>query len=86
MESTFVLRRNELTNDFVETIKTLFKNQEELQITVTASQDFGLNKIEDSELYWKRLNKAANNVEQRNNVVEMSETELDEFAIDLLKK
>ena len=69
MESTFVLRRNELTNDFVETIKTLFKNQEELQITVTASQDFGLNKIEDSELYWKRLNKAANNVEQRNNEI-----------------
>ena len=86
MESTFVLRRSELTSDFIETIKTLFKNQEELQITVTASQDFGLNKVEDSELYWKRLNKAAHNVELRNEVVEMSETELDEFAADLLKK
>lgn len=86
MESTFVLRRSELTSDFIETIKSLFKNQEELQITVTASQDFGLNKIEDSELYWKRLNKAAHNVESRNSVVELSETELDEFAADLLKK
>ncbi|MCP1385960.1 hypothetical protein [Runella salmonicolor] len=86
MESTFVLRRDELTSEFIEIIKALFKNQEELQITVTASQDFGLNQPEDREAYWARLKNAAANVESRTEVVEISEVELDDLANRFLQK
>jgi hypothetical protein len=86
MESTFVIRRDELNIEFIEIIKTLFKNQQELQITVTASQDFGLNEPEDKEAYWTRLKKAASNVESRTQVVEVSENDLDEMAKRLLQK
>lgn len=86
MESTFVLRRDELNADFIEIIKNLFKNQQELQITVTAPEDFGLNKSESKEAYWERLKKAAANVESRTQVVEITEGELDELAGRMLQK
>lgn len=86
MESTFVLRRDELNADFIEIIKRLFKNQQELQITITAPEDFGLNNSESEEAYWERLKKAASNVESRTQVVEISEGELDELADRMLQK
>ncbi|AYQ34355.1 hypothetical protein [Runella sp. SP2] len=86
MESTFVLRRDELNTEFIEVIKTLFKNQQELQITVTASHDFGLNEPESADAYWARLKKAAANVESRTQVVEVTEDELDDMTKRLLQK
>ncbi|MFN8344695.1 MAG: hypothetical protein U0X91_06815 [Spirosomataceae bacterium] len=86
MESTFVLRRDELNADFIEIIKSLFKNEQELQITITAPEDFGLNKPESKEVYWERLKKAAANVESRTQVVEITDTELDALADRMIQK
>jgi hypothetical protein len=77
MESTFVVRQEELTSEFLDIIKALFRNREELQITVSATEDFGLNKPESRQEYFARLEKAANNLENR---VEMTEDELDTFV------
>ena len=86
MEPTFVLRRDELTIEFIEVIKNLFKDEEELQITVIASEDFGLNQPEDRNAYWARFKKAAANVESKTQIVEISEIELDDLAHRMLQK
>jgi len=86
VEPTFVLRRDELTIEFIEVIKNLFKDEEELQITVIASEDFGLNQPEDRNAYWARFKKDDANVESKTQIVEISEIELDDLAHRMLQK
>jgi cell fate (sporulation/competence/biofilm development) regulator YlbF (YheA/YmcA/DUF963 family) len=86
METTFILRREELDAEFLESVKKLFRNHRELQITITTSTDFGLNAPETREAYFQRLEAAARNLEKGENQVVMTEEELDAFSLNQLLK
>lgn len=80
METSFVLKKEELNMDFIESIKKLFKKNQELQITISASEDFGLTAKESQKAYFVRLEKAKDNFE-KGNVIAFSEDEFDAFSL-----
>lgn len=81
MESTFIIKSEDLNNDFLDSIKKLFSKSRQLQITITASEDFGLFKHESSAAYFERLVKAAEDVSNKQNLVNISDAELDEMVL-----
>ena len=85
METTFIIRKEELDNEFLESIKRLFKNARELQITVSSATDFDLTKSESPSEYIDRLEKAAQNLEAGRNRIVMTDEPFDDFTLNLLK-
>ncbi len=55
METTFVIKKKDLNLDFLESLKSLFKKTDQLQITVIANDDFGLLQTETPAAYLERL-------------------------------
>ncbi|MCY7350120.1 MAG: hypothetical protein LH606_05575 [Cytophagaceae bacterium] len=86
METTFTLRRDELDAEFLESVKKLFRNHRELQITISASTDFGLNAPESRQEYFQRLEKAVENLEKGQDQVILNEEEFDTFSLNKLSK
>lgn len=86
METTFTLRREELDSEFLNTIRQLFRNSRELQITISTAEDFGLTRRESREEYVARLTKAAQNLATESGRVVMTEAEFDDFSSDILLK
>jgi len=84
MESTFVLQPSELDNDFLESLKKLFRHTRQLQITVSASEDFGLLQNESPTECLKRLEQNLADLKQHKNVIALSEAELDGFILQKL--
>jgi hypothetical protein len=84
METTFVIRKEELDLNFLESIKKLFKQSRELQITISNNEDFGLTKNETKKEYLERLNKIAGSIDENTKRIEMSEEEFDNFSLNLL--
>ncbi len=84
MESTFILKREDLNDDFLDSVKKLFSNSKKLQITITTSEDFGLLNHESPDLYFERLIKAAEDVKNNTNLVKISDAELDEMVLSRL--
>ena len=85
METTFTLRKDELDNEFLESVKRLFKNARELQITITSATDFDLTKSESPVDYIARLERAAQNLEAGQNRVVMTDEQFDDLTLNLLK-
>lgn len=81
MESTFILKQEDLNSDFLEAIKKLFSKSRQLQITINTSEDFDLLKPETSKAYLERLKKAAEDIEKNKNLVSIPESELDEMVL-----
>ena len=65
MRTHIVLKKEELNQDLLDHIKSLFKNADELEISIAASDDFDLNQKETQEEYVDRLEKAMNEVENK---------------------
>ena len=65
MRTHIVLKKEELNQDLLDHIKSLFKNADELEISIAASDDFDLNQKETQEEYVERLEKAMNEVENK---------------------
>ena len=65
MRTHIVLKKEELNQDLLDHIKSLFKNADELEISIEASEDFDLNQKETQEEYVDRLEKAMNEVENK---------------------
>jgi hypothetical protein len=84
MESTFILNASELNNDFLESLKKLFAHTRQLQVTVTASEDFGLLKKEAPSEYLARLEKNLADVKAKKNTVTYTESELDALIFQKL--
>jgi hypothetical protein len=84
METTFTLRKDELDTEFLESIKRLFKNARELQITISSATDFDLNRPETNDEYFARLEKAAKNLENEQNRVVMTDEQFDDLSLNLL--
>jgi hypothetical protein len=85
METSFTLRKDELDTEFLESVKRLFRNARELQITITSATDFDLTRTETREAYIARLEQAAANLEAGQNQVIMTDDEFDAFSLRLLK-
>ena len=86
METIFRLKVSELNTDFIKFVKSLFKKDREIEITVHPSTDFGLNQPETKEEYMKRLNMAIKNVEKGRNTTSFTMKELENFAKDRIEK
>lgn len=85
METTIRIKNSELNSDFIDKIKVLFKNDEELEISISPVPDFGLSKNESRETYVKRIKHAINNLEKKDNIVSLSDTEFDALSNDLME-
>ena len=84
MESTFILKPEELNSDFIESIKKIFSNARELRISINTSEDFGLLKKETPEEYMDRLTKVIEEVERGENLVKYKESDLDDIVLSSL--
>lgn len=85
METIIRIKQDELNLDFLNTIKAMFKNEEELEISISPVFDFGLTKKENPKMYINRLNKAIENLESKKNTVSLSEEEFDALSNNLMK-
>lgn len=83
METTLKIKTSDLDIDFIIAIKSLFKNDSEIEITISSPHDFGLLKTETKEEYITRINKAAQNM-TKGNVVVFSEKKFDKLNKQLL--
>lgn len=81
METTFVLKKEELTMEFLESLKKMFSNSNRLQISVSNPEDFELYKKETNEEYIARLD----NARQDTNKVSFSEEEFDNLVKEHLR-
>ena len=84
MKSTFIIKMEDLNSEFLEAIKKLFSKSHQLQITINTSEDFYLLRTETSKGYLDRLKNAAEDVEKNENLVTISESELDEMVLSKL--
>ena len=83
METLLKIKVSDLDVDFINAIKTLFKKDSEIEITVSSATDFGLNKTETKEEYIARIIKAAKNVEN-GHIVYFTDNELAELNKQLI--
>ena len=84
MDSTFVLSSEELDLKFLETIKSLYKDSQMLQITISKSEDISFGKKETKKEYFQRLEKAASEVDEGNKI-SLTPIEFDELVNESLK-
>jgi hypothetical protein len=84
METIIRIKTSDLTPDFLNKIKTLFKNEDALEIAITPVSDFGLTQKESLEEYKKRVNDAIGNLEGEKDTIGFSPDEFESLTIDLL--
>lgn len=84
METTFVINQSELNNDFLESLKKLFKHRNQLQITVTAPEDFNLLSTETPAEYISRLEKCLAEMNAAKNTMTFTEGQLDDLILKAL--
>jgi hypothetical protein len=84
METIIRIKTSDLTPDFLNKIKTLFKNEEALEISITPLSNFGLLARETPVEYEKRIMEAINNLEKKQNSISFSTNEFESLTIDLL--
>jgi|LakMenE01Jun11ns_1017448.scaffolds.fasta_scaffold9780194_2 hypothetical protein len=82
METTFIIRENELNDDFLSALKKLFKYKSQLQITVTASEDFNLMKPESPDQYIARLEKCLAEIKKPEFRISITDEQLDEMIFE----
>ena len=84
METTFIINQSELDADFLTSLKKLFKHRKQLQITVTAPEDFHLLEKEPPHVYLERLEKCLADVDFGRNIITFTEAELDDMILEKL--
>lgn len=86
METIIRIKANELTPDFLDKIKALFKNEESLEIVISPISDFGLTKKETRKAYINRVSKAIKNLEANKDTVTFPEDEFESLTNNLLNE
>ncbi len=84
MNTSFTLSLSELDENFLNTIKTIFKKEREIIINISGIDDFELNKPETNENYIKRLLKAKENLKNGKGLA-YSEAELNKLYVDTIQ-
>jgi len=85
MQTVLKIKVSDLDVDFVKAIKTLFKHNQEIEITVSPANDFGLNKTETKQEYIDRLKKSIKNAEA-GNIIAFTDKEFETVNKNLLGK
>ncbi len=83
METILRIKVSDLDVDFIKAIKSLFKKEREIEITVSSATDFNLNKTETKAEYIARIKKAIKNVE-KGNVIAFTDKEFNKLNKQLL--
>lgn len=83
METIFRIKPSELTLDFLDKVKTLFRNEEAIEISISSVSDFGLTKKEDKKGYKDRVTRAIKNLEENKDTISFSEDEFESLITDL---
>ena len=86
MQTIVRLKLSELNNDFIETIKTLFKKEKELNIFISSVKDVNFPEFETKQGYEQRLNKAIENAEKGKHLISFTEEEFQEYTRSLSPK
>ncbi|MGB4960488.1 MAG: hypothetical protein WBO36_13495 [Saprospiraceae bacterium] len=73
MESTFIIKKEELNQNFIDNILSLYQDARLIQITVNQREDFGLYQKETAEDYMTRLENAASDIEKGHKIEFSSE-------------
>ena len=84
MDSTFILRSDELDIKFLESIRSLYKDSQMIQITISKRSDSNLDNYETKEEYFNRLEKAARAVDEGHKV-SFTTNEFDKLVSETLK-
>jgi hypothetical protein len=83
METVIRLKPSELTHDFIDKVKILFKNDKAIEIAISSVSDFGLTNNESKIEYEERVKKAINNLENGTETISLSEDEFESLINDL---
>jgi hypothetical protein len=86
METIIRIKQDELTPAFLQRIKSFFENENELEISISPVNDFGLTKKESFDEYTKRIHKAVENIESEKGIIAFSAEEFESLTNDLKKK
>ena len=84
METTFVINSNELNENFLASLKKMFKNEKQLQIAVSVPEDFDLMQKESPKQYLQRLEKCLKESKVKKNTISFSESEIDAIILEKL--
>ena len=82
METTFVVSKDELDINFLDSLKKLFKHSRLLQISVNTSEDFNLNQQETPIQYLARLEKCLSELSDKKNTIEFTESAFEDLIIE----
>lgn len=85
MEATIRIKPQELTVELIEKVRSLFMNEEALEITIAPIRRFEMIANEPQEEYMARVNKAIDNLEAGKDSIAFPEKAFDSLAADLLK-
>lgn len=83
METVIRIKPSELTPDFIDKVKILFKNDKAIEISISSVSDFGLTKKEGHKGYEDRVNRAIKNLEENKDTISFSEDEFESLINDL---
>jgi len=84
MDATFRISLSELTPGFIADLRSIFRENQEVNVTIEPVNDFGLNRRETKEEYFMRINEVLKNLEEGRSVA-YSEEEFDQFVENLEK-
>ena len=83
METVIRIKPSELTPDFIDKVKSLFKDDKAIEISFSSISDFGLTKKENQKGYEDRVNRAIKNLEVNKDTISFSEDEFESLINDL---
>ena len=83
METVIRIKPSELTPDFIDKVKSLFKDDKAIEISFSSISDFGLTKKESQKGYEDRVNRAIKNIEENKDTISFSEDEFESLVKDL---
>ena len=86
METIFRLKATDLNMDFLNAIKSLFKNNEEIEVQISSQSVIGVLKDETQIECNSRIEKSFNNIKKKRNIVSFTGDEFVALTQKLLKK
>lgn len=84
METTFVITPAELNTNFLASLKKLFKNRSQIQISVSVPEDFNLLQTETPQASLARLEKCLDDINNKKNTITFTEAQLDDLIFEKL--
>ncbi len=86
METIFRLKATDLNLDFLKAIKSLFKNDNEIEVQITSHSDFGIYKSETQTECNERIEQSYANLKKKRNIVSFTGEEFEALTKKLIKK